>query len=539
MKENMQNHFNEKYDLIWLGLLFGALYLFFLGTHPLFVPDEGRYAEIAREMLITKDFITPRLNGYIYFEKPPFFYWLSSLSLAIFGAKEWALRLPNALLAISGILLTFLIAKKLFTRRAAWFSSCILGTSLLYFSSAHYINVDMSVSIFMMGCLYCFMIDAAIGLYIFAALAVLAKGLIGIVLTGAVIIAWLIWTRALPKFKRFLSIKGIAVFLLIALPWHILAQLKNPDFFNFYIIEQHFIRYLHGTDHLRTPKWALLSFLMVGLFPWTFWALTAFFKEAKAIFTKKASPIILFLVLWIAIIYSFFQLSFTVLVGYILPVLPAFALLLGKYFDEQCDKGTASHHKALWILTITMTLLIAATLGYFTFYQEKTELFSILGIQSSLLILTMLSLSLLPFYYSFYSLKKSIISLIILSMLNLAQISLIVSFFNDKSSKDIAEKIKLDYPNARVIADIYMQDLPFYLGKEVEAAKFPRELDFGLEQVLRPPYLLSREAVLNLWKQDGTILFVIKKEDLDEVKSGLRHYRIIYVSKRYLVIAHD
>src|SRR5579862_9516747 len=135
-------------DLLCLTALIGFFYYFYLGTYPLFTPDEGRYAEVAREMVATGDYITPRVNGVAFLDKPILYYWLQAAAIHLFGLKEWALRFFPALLGLLSCLVTYSCGCVLFNRRTGLLASLILATSPLYFSGAHYANLDLEMAVF-------------------------------------------------------------------------------------------------------------------------------------------------------------------------------------------------------------------------------------------------------------------------------------------------------------------------------------------------------------------------------------------------------
>ena len=138
-------------DLLLLGVLLFVVYGFMLGCYPLGNPDEGRYAEIPREMIESGDWVTPRLNGVKYFEKPPLVYWGGAVAMQVFGHNEWAARLMPALCAIFGVLATYAVGRRIHGRAAGWAAAGVLATSLLYFALGHILLLDMPVSAFMSG----------------------------------------------------------------------------------------------------------------------------------------------------------------------------------------------------------------------------------------------------------------------------------------------------------------------------------------------------------------------------------------------------
>jgi 4-amino-4-deoxy-L-arabinose transferase-like glycosyltransferase len=191
-----------------LGLfsLFVLFYGTFLGNRPLNIPDEGRYSEVAREMLITGDYITPRVNGLVFFDKPPLNYWLQALSMKAFGVNNLAARLPNVLLGFLGCLIVYYSTYKLYGWHRAWLASCILVTMPLYFFASFYTDMNLPMAIFISASLLLFLVSTEeanlstkrnllFGAYICVGLAILTKGLIGIVIPGCVIGSWVLLQR--------------------------------------------------------------------------------------------------------------------------------------------------------------------------------------------------------------------------------------------------------------------------------------------------------------------------------------------------------
>ncbi len=267
-------------DCLLLTVLLSVFYRLFLGHYALITPDEGRYAEIGREMLRSGHYLVPRLNYILYFEKPPLFYWLTALSLKLFGLKEWAARLWPAIFAIMGCLITYLTAHKYYDRKTGLFAAGILGTSFLYFAIGHMATIDMAVSLFITATLVAFLfgIREPAGLtrrgyfYLAAictALAVLTKGLIGLIFPIMIIGLWVLFLNKWKELKTGYWPTTILIFLLIAIPWHVYMQIKYPAFFNFYFITQQFARYATLSAQRYEPFYFYTVTFLLGFFPWS------------------------------------------------------------------------------------------------------------------------------------------------------------------------------------------------------------------------------------------------------------------------------
>lgn len=333
-------------DLLLLILLCAVLYGAGLGRYALNNPDEARYAEIPREMLATSDFVTPRLDGVKYFEKPPLVYWLVAGSLRVFGPGEAAARAMPAIFATLGVLLLYGTVRRLHGRDPAWWSSLVLATSLLYFAHARILLIDMVVSVLISAVLCCFILAMRepagptrrwllYGLYAAAALATLAKGLIGFLLPGAVMFFWLLlfnqWRRLLPLHLP----TGLLIFAVIAAPWHLLVAQRNPEWAWFYFVHEHWLRFTTTTHGRYEPWWFFLPIVVFGIFPWTGFLFSGLRRAAAGGWAQRtARADDWFPLLWAGFILLFFSASQSKLVPYILPVFPPLALVIGRRITE-------------------------------------------------------------------------------------------------------------------------------------------------------------------------------------------------------------
>ncbi|HLW74015.1 MAG TPA: phospholipid carrier-dependent glycosyltransferase, partial [Gammaproteobacteria bacterium] len=233
--------------VILASVLLALAWFIGLGHRDLFQTDEGRYAEIPREMLVSGDWVTPRLDAIKYFEKPPLQYWATTAAFSVLGESNGTSRLWTALLGFLGILMTGFAGVRLFDRRTGWFGALMLTGSVYYAIMGHFNTLDMGVTFFMCGSLFAFLFAMeapdtsrrrgwmylAWGL---AALATLSKGLEAVVLPGAVFVLYVALTRDWQRFKQLHIFGGIIIYLLVAAPWFVLVSLRNPEFPQFFFI---------------------------------------------------------------------------------------------------------------------------------------------------------------------------------------------------------------------------------------------------------------------------------------------------------------
>jgi len=329
---------NKKSWLLMAALW--ALLLVLAALRPLAIPDEGRYAEVGRWMLVSGDWLTPRLDGIPFFHKPPLLHWMDALSLATFGVNAWAARLVPALHAGLMLVTVFLAAQRVSTTAVARRAALMLGSSLAFLAAGQYVNHDMLVAAWIGVAIWAFALaflhgprpHAALARLGFAAcaLGVLSKGLIGLALPGLVLLVWLVWTRQLPKVLRLPWLSGLVLFAVIALPWFVLAQQQYPGFLGYLFGVQQFGRYTGTTFNNPRPWWFYLPALAGLFFPWiifVFNQLKAPVQNAQSATELVAKQVWLVCWIWVVAIVGFFSVPQSKIVGYVLPVLPPLALL--------------------------------------------------------------------------------------------------------------------------------------------------------------------------------------------------------------------
>lgn len=357
-------------DLACLALVFGLLYFFQLGDSTLVNPDEGRYAEIPREMIARGDYVLPRLNGVFYFEKPPLLYWTVAGFMQVFGPDEFAMRAGPALFALGGVLLIYAAARRMHGRLAGLCAATVLGTSLLYFALARVLILDMAVSVLMSATLFCFILGVReppgarrrwlfYGLYASAALATLTKGLIGFLVPGAVMFLWLLLFNQWRRLRPFYLSTGALLFLAIAAPWHVLAAQRSDVWAHFYFVHEHWERFTTTTHGRYEPWWYFIPVLLGGLFPWTGFLWSAVRDAVAGGWTRRQENAeAWFFVLWGVFIFLFFSKSQSKLIPYILPVFPALALLIGTWLARVITDNDRPRLRAgLWVFSLASSLL--------------------------------------------------------------------------------------------------------------------------------------------------------------------------------------
>lgn len=344
-----------------LWLLLALLLLYFLimtGARPLNIPDEGRYPEVAREMLLTGDFITPRNNGVVFLDKPALYYWLQALAMAAFGIEVWSIRFVPALFGAAGVFVTFIAVRRLYSRRAAWLSVMVLACQPLYFLSSQYADMNMEVGVWIAVSLLAFLLaDQARGpartrwlllMYLSAGAAFLTKGLIGVVFPLLIVGSWVALRGRWRDIPTYGLAWGLPLVAAINLPWYLLVQRANPEFLHYFFIYQQFERFAASGFNNAQPWWFYLAILAGGMLPWTVLLPAAtrhLWRRWRA--EGEAGRRHLFLLLWPWLVVLFFTLPESKISSYLLPAVPALAIALGVYMDTLLRQPEAPRGLAL------------------------------------------------------------------------------------------------------------------------------------------------------------------------------------------------
>lgn len=352
----------------------GVLFFAGLGRLPLVEPDEGRNAEVAREMLVAGDWITPHFNSVAYLEKPPVHYWLMAASFWLWGVTEFAARFPSALMALATMLLTWFLARRLFGDSPGLCAAIVLATSPLFIGFSRFVIFDMTLAFFMTAAMASFWLAAAGGfrqpwldVTLFGAmgLATLTKGPVGFLLPLFSIVAFQLLCGEFRELKRLRWGLGLLVFLATTLPWFITVSMRNPSFPQHFFWWEHVLRFASGSARRGGNILYYLPVYLGGFFPWSFFLLFAGWTRLKRWqeLKQNSQRPVLFLLVWAAVIFFFFSISRSKLPGYILPaIIPVSILMAGVWRDvgNEAVERCPGWLKAGFVTVIGLGLLIAA-----------------------------------------------------------------------------------------------------------------------------------------------------------------------------------
>lgn len=544
-------------EALLLALAFGLLYFFRLGSYPFSDPDEGRNAEIAREMLASGDGVTPRLNGVNYFEKPPLVYWAMALSEKILGLNEWAVRAVPALFAVWGVVLTYTAGRRLFGREAGLASAVVLGTSLLWFAIGHIPILDMAVSVLMARALFAFIIGVGeppgparrwqfYQLYASMALATLAKGLIGFLVTGAVMFLWLLVFNQWKRLRPLHLPGGALLFLLIAAPWHVLAALHNPTWVHRYLVFEHFERFLTPAASRYGPPHYFVWIVLAGLIPWTGFLWPAVRDAVRGGWAKRhENAVAWFLITWSAFVFLFFSVSKSKLPPYILPIFPALAVLIGMWLARVAREptGAARLRVGLGIFSFLNGLLAialcAVVLRPALVKLDPGHALALRPPTFAMAAALVLGGIFAPWLAKTRGVRAALMGIVATMAVFLVALQFAAPDINKPGTKDLALLVKAQArPGDRVLHyHEFFHDFTFYAERVVDVVAYKGELELEEDAAARASgRFMNESAFRQLWGQPSRVFAVARKRDVKELfaDAAFRYHLLGETEDHYL-----
>jgi 4-amino-4-deoxy-L-arabinose transferase-like glycosyltransferase len=356
--------------LTWVcALLLAWLWFGNLASRALTEPDEGRYAEIPREMLATGDWLAPHLNGIQYLEKPPLQYWATALLYQIAGISPWASRLYTAGLGFATLLLVAWAGRRFFSQGAGAHAALILGSGLLFYALAHVNTLDMGLSFYLTAASIAFAsAQTAVAnrtalrwrmwlAWLCIGLAVLQKGLVALVLPGFAIALYVLIQRDWQLLRRLYVASGVVIVLALNGPWWWLMSRRNPGFVDWFFVHEHFTRFTTSEHGRSQPWWYFGALLLVGLLPWIVPVARGAVDAWRRPAAVGAFNVERFLLLWAAAVFIFYMPSGSKLAPYILPMAPPLALLAGRRLAWQSPDAPGLRSTVLLAALMAIALL--------------------------------------------------------------------------------------------------------------------------------------------------------------------------------------
>ncbi|MGB5275979.1 MAG: glycosyltransferase family 39 protein [Gammaproteobacteria bacterium] len=366
----------EHIHFVILLALCGVVFFAGLGIRDIWNIDEGMHAAMAQNMLISGEWITPTYNGEAFLDKPPLFNWANAIAFIVFGITEFAARIPSAVAGSGCVILTYLLGRKIFDARTGLLAGIILATSLEMIILSRAVQYDVVFTFFTTLALYLFVSGVIeqrfnkryfLAFYVALALAFLTKGPLAIVLTGLVIGGYLLHRNRIKLLPQLQIPLGTLIFMVIVTPWFALMEKANPGYLNYFLYQQHFANFFSGAGEYQPrhiePFYYYLPVLLLGLLPWSLMLPQAITRAVRQHRTVSAG-MSLFLIIWVIGVFLFFSSASSKLSTYVLPLFPAAALLLGRYWSEFLDKPDSRARFGI----LLGTGVVFAALALFTAY---------------------------------------------------------------------------------------------------------------------------------------------------------------------------
>jgi len=352
----------------------GILYFASLGRLPLLEPDEGRNAEVAREMLTTGDFITPHYNGFAYLDKPVVYFWLVAASMRIAGMNEWAARLPSALMAFATTFLVWFLARRMLGNGSGRRAAIIFATAPLTLAFSRIVIFDMTLAFLVTLAMVSFWLAQesdfrrpAFDVVFFAAMGVAAitKGPVGFLLPLLSALAFQGVTGRLRDWRRFRWGIGLVVFLAAALPWFVAVSMQHPDLPRYAFWDESLRRFATASTRRGGSILYYVPIYLSGFFPWSLFLLYAGLGKLRDWRKLREASwwSIAFLLAWTGVIFVFFTISRSKLPGYFLPAIVPLSILTAKAWEEiEAEDGRPPGWLRAGFLTMVVLGVIVAAL---------------------------------------------------------------------------------------------------------------------------------------------------------------------------------
>jgi len=487
-------------------LLFSFIFLYFynLGLPSIWNPNEAFYAETSREMIEKKDFLTPYFNYEYRFQKPILTYWLILPWYYLFGLKEISVRMVSALSATGGVFLTYWLGKTIWNHyRGGLVSAALLAAAVDYNSLARYASTDMLLTALTTCSLVLFykgyiskkehqriwypMVYAACGL------ATLTKGPIGIVMPLLIISTFFLVKKDFQGLKKFISLKGILIYVFIVLPWYLyMIYIYRNEFFSV-VYRENVIRFTGEISGSYSPFYYVIV-ILANFFPVSIFSIPAFVWIFRNI--KKRQHLI-FPLVWFSVIIVFFSIAKSKLPAYIMSSLPALSVVAGGWIHEVLDTEGKENRIVLWLSSAILLFIISGIFWFKTFLPDMN--LYLIGIILFLFFLSLFNIKKKIYYLSF------IVSLTAMALLNLLFLSDILPQIEQyRHSKEIANSVKLRDPDKRLSFYCYegcQKNLSFYLERKIVRIK-------------------DKDALTQLLKNEKEIFLLLNKKTFDENYKG-------------------
>jgi 4-amino-4-deoxy-L-arabinose transferase-like glycosyltransferase len=543
--------------VLWLTAWFVPL-----GTRVLVSADEGRYAALSLGMLQSGDWLTPRLNGVLYFFKPPLQYWGGALTMAVLGVNEFAARLYPALAGLLTVGTTGWTAYRCWGPRAGRHAAWITGSCTWVILNSHFLSLDMGLTaaLTLTLCSVVMAYGASPAesqsvknhrkLWLLVAwagmgLAVMSKGLVGVMIPGAVWLLASLLRRDQVGWRDMPWLAGVLLLLLITVPWLGMMSVQHPSFAWFFFVHEHFDRYLSPVHHREGPWWYFIPIVLIGFMPWTS-ALPRLLRWPKRLDQRDFVGIWLWVWVWFVVL--FFSASSSKLPSYVLPIFPALALMLSRVLNDPTQAGhlSPSQQGQSQLLTkhllapfvVWLVLGVAATQWDHRSDPAESQLTTGLMVGAVVFAVGIL--------IAWRLLKREHISkavAVVALAHTVATLIALQSHDGFGQIKSSAQMVKALQPHIAAQTPVfavrsYEQTLPFYLGRNVTLVDYTDEFAFGLKQ--EPSKSIANlDEFAKRWAQAPQAAAYVSSDALTELRQlGVPMREVLTTPRGSMVVKH-
>ena len=550
-------------DIVLIFLIIGGFYSIQLGSRPLSNPDESRYSSVANNMLISGNFVTPKVASVIFLDKPPMYYWLQAVAIKSFGINAWAIRFFPMLIGLLGCLLTYISTRLLFSRRTGILASVILATSFLYYGCAHYADMNIEVAVFISSSLLFFLLGYRYRershhsylfwfAYIFAGIAFLTKGLIGIVFPTMIIGLWILLGNRWYLLKKVRLFSGLLLFLAIIAPWIILVQQQNSNFLHYFFIYQQFDRFLHTGFNNNQPFWFYFTILFIGFGGWT----TLIFPSTRLLYQKlkvkhPTAKYLNFFIIWILSILIFFSIPKAKLVGYIAPTLIPLAILIANYVEQHWNKVANIAIKIAAIFSLIYLACFPLALDYTIkkglWHGGKHSIFivlTIVTITALILLISFLQKAKFKFYFIYITICSSLFTLLLNNSLIFIPLKSTKPLINSLTIPLNEQAVIVNYRQFNPDLNLYLQSPTYIAANWQNLAHSTADTDINFfahscyQKMDVCPALISLVKLRQWWQMNKVVYVVTDSSKLTKFRQDIGPYHILAKTKQYAFISN-
>ena len=535
-------HLAQKRTHWGVWLLLAMAWFATLGWRPLFEPDEGRYAEIPREMQASGDWVTPRLNGFKYFEKPVLQYWATAAVYSVFGTREWTSRLWSLALAFLCIPMAYGFARRLYRSESAGVAAAVALAVNPYFVVVGQLNLlDSGLCFFLTGTVFAFLLagDSPSGsrternwmllASMCMALAVLSKGPVALLLGGATVFIHMLATGSFRPLRRWWLPHTVLLFSLVCAPWFIAVSIRNPEFPRFFFIHEHVDRFLTDVHERVEPWWYFIPCVLLATIPW----MRSFVRSLAALsITSIRRPEYSntwFLAIFCMVVFLFFSASHSKLAPYVLPLMPSLAVLLAPRIAAQDGAPT----RAAWISAGLFTVL-GAGLCISAFHHG-----GVMPIIAWAVVATMIGLVGAGVSSRATTGAGVWVPAALATMLSAQALMMAFAHFPPgQSSRPLLAQVRSFIgPQTELFSvDQYRQSIPPYLGRTLRLVRYQGEMQFGIAAKGGADYIPTLDAFAGIWERSNDALAIVDLDVMDALKARKLPFELRAVDGRSAVI---